>query len=181
MIEFIGRLLGSRKCERGIAFPSPPGVREALAPRTVRDLLPISIWCDAASCALIRAAYETRFAGRGAERVTHLNSVAQKVGARHWEDVFPYIPSTFWCISWRSLTQDEAASLPIVVLSFLYQSDLGMLATDTEDVVLLGIEPTRRCGILPPFAPIGGHIDLNLAESQMRNSGWKCDVMRSAA
>ena len=150
MIHFIRRLLGGAKAERRIVFPSPASVRELLAPRTVRDLLPISVWCDAASCALIRAAYDSLLIGQGAERVTHLNDVADQINARYWQELFAFIPSPIWCVSWRSLTQDEAVSLPIIGQSFLRQSDLGMLATTAEDVVLFRIQPTRRCGILPP-------------------------------
>jgi len=160
-----------------IKLPLLPHDRQILAPKTVRNLQPVSIWCDEISYAIVCSEYNSLFAGEGTERVTHLNTVATQLGARCWQEIFPFIPSLFWCISWRVLSHDDAAAIPIIGLSFLYKSDLGMLATKKEDVVFFRIEPTRRCCIFSPSAPLGQPVDLRFAERQMSEHGWKRDIV----
>ncbi len=172
-MSFLSRLFGREDNAGDITLPLPRNVREVLAPRTVRDLLAVSVWCDDSTCSLIRQAYNELFPGEGKERITHLNQVARKVSAKSWQEVFPFIPSLFWCICYRSLSPDEARTIPIIGRSFVHDGSLGLLTTKAEDVIFMRIQPTRRCGIIPPFAPIGEPFDIRFAKNQMKNDGWK--------
>jgi hypothetical protein len=157
------------RAKLSVCFPVTTGERSL--PISQRDLLPVSLWCDDGSYSRVAGAYDDIFPGEGAERVISLNKIARGVSATYWLEIFPFIPGVYWCICWRPLTPDEAASIPFFLRSIFFQDNLGMLTSKSGDLVFLKIQPAHRNGIFPPYSPIGKPFDLDYAERQMRNYG----------
>jgi hypothetical protein len=131
------------------------------------------LYCDTDSFGRVVTAYDSYIQGEGRERVSHLNEIAQKVKARYWQEVFPFISGPCWGVLTRPISTEEAARVPQICLRFFWESDLGMLTSDSGDMVYLRIEPTRRCDIFIPFSPLGTPIDVDFAETAMARYNWK--------
>jgi hypothetical protein len=173
IMGFLRKLFGINEEERRISVPFPVDSRKLAFGMGPRDIAPVSLWCDEGSYSRVIRAYDNLLVGEGLEQVTYLNKIARDVSAKYWQEVFPFISSLYWAICWRSLSHDESASIPFIGQEFFFQSDLGLIATKSGDVIFLRIQPTRRCEILPPCSSINAPFDLNYAERQMRRHGWK--------
>ena len=160
---FFSRLFSG---EKTTSLPSSP-------PRTVRDLLPVSLYCNKNSFDLTVNSYNNIYANAGNEKVTHLNSLVKETS--YWGEVFPFISGPFWGLLTRPISTDEADLIPRIGLNFLYDSSLGMMISKSGDLIFLNIKPTRRSGIFFPGATIDTGIDIRFAKAQMGRNGWKTE------
>jgi hypothetical protein len=181
-MSFLHKLFGIDGGRSRLSVTFPVDLGKQPLPKNPRDLLPVSLWCDESSFYRVVRAYDDLFSlfsnefkenVKAEEKVTYLNKIARAMTATYWQEVIPFIPSAYWIICWRPLSSEEAASIPLIGSSVVLQEDIGMLTNESEDVVFLRIEPTRRSGVFPPNSPIGKPFDLDYAESQIQRHGWK--------
>jgi hypothetical protein len=148
-----------------------------LFPQTPRDLVAVSVYCDFVSFSRVQAVYEAISPVDGRERVTHLNAFVKKYSFRYWNELFPFIVGPCWGILGKELTDDEAKLLPRIVSRFVYEPTLGMFILRKQDMNFLRIEPTKRAGIIPAFAPIEGGIKKNFIAARLKANGWKIETL----